>query len=221
MKIYKNIYWQKINYFIALSVLLVAALISSCSQEVSVTPPDEPPPHGVVVIDSKPTGAQIYLDGKNRRRATPDSLTWLETNTYTVTLKKDLYRDTSITISAVDGEKKNYFIDYTLNPAMRGKINCTAKPDGSDIYLDGVQTGLKTPAVLTGILPGYYSVRFSAPNFRDDSLQVTVSSSNISIAKTTLVDTTKWTDYTTQRSQIPTNRLTGITIDKNEVLKKI
>lgn len=218
MKNYKNRFLKQYQYLIILLVVIVTAIINSCSQEVSVSPPDEPPPHGFVLIDSKPQGAHIYLDGKNRRRITPDSLTWLETNTYTVTLKKDLYRDTSITISAVDGEKKNYFIDYTLNPAMRGKINCTAKPDGSDIYLDGVQTGLTTPAVLTGILPGYYSVRFSAPNFRDDSLQVTVSSSNISVAKTTLVDTTKWTDYTTQRSQIPTNKLTGITIDKNDVL---
>lgn len=193
-------------------------VIYSCNQEISVSPPDAPPPHGNVLIDSKPPGAHIFLDGKDRRRITPDSLTWLETNTYTITLKKELYRDTSITIEAREGEKKNYFVDYTLNPAMRGKINCNAKPDGAEIFLDGVSTGKFTPTVLTAILPGYYNIRYHSANFRDDSLTVTVSSSNITEAKTTLVDTTKWTDFTTKTSGIQTNLLTGLTIDKDDNL---
>lgn len=109
-------------------------IINSCKQEISVSAPDAPPPHGVVVIGSKPQGSVIYLDGKNRRRITPDSLTWLETGQYMVTLKREFFRDTSITIDAVDGEKRNFFIDYTTNPAMLGKINCNAKPDGAQVF---------------------------------------------------------------------------------------
>ncbi len=204
-----------ISFLIFLSLL---GIVYSCNQEISVSPPDAPPPHGYVLIDSKPAGAHIYLDGKNRRRITPDSLTWLETNTYTITLKKELYRDTSFTIDAVDGEKKNFFIDYTKNPAMRGKINCNAKPDGSQIFLEDSATGLVTPSVISNLLPGYYKVRYHSTNYRDDSLVVTVSSSNLSEAKTTLVDTTMWMDLNTRTSTFPTNYLTDITIDDNNNL---
>ena len=147
MKInYKNKIAKKVISFLIFLAFL--GIVYSCNQEISVSPPDAPPPHGYVLIDSKPAGAHIYLDGKNRRRITPDSLTWLETNTYTITLKKDLYRDTSFTIDAVDGEKKNFFIDYTKNPAMRGKINCNGKPDGAEIFLNDSATGKNTPDLL-------------------------------------------------------------------------
>ena len=128
------------EFFFLYFLLLI---INSCNQEVSVSPPDAPPPHGVIVIDSKPQGFHIYLEGKNRRRITADSITWLETGQYTVTLKKDLFRDTSITVDAVEGKRKDFFVDYTTNPAMRGKINCIGKPDGSQIfYLTIIQSGI-------------------------------------------------------------------------------
>lgn len=211
--------YRAVKKIISFSIFLIFfGVIYSCNQEVSVTPPDSPPPHGYVLIDSNPEGAQIYLDGKNRRRITPDSLTWLETNTYTITLKKELYRDTSITIDAVDGEKKTYFVDYTKNPAMRGQINCNAKPDGSQIILNDSVISQVTPYVIKNLLPGYYRVRFHSANHRDDSVTVVVSSSNETVAKTTLVDTTMWTDFNTGTSAIPTNNLTDIEIDASNNL---
>ena len=217
MKISDRININK-KFSAALLFASLAALLFSCNQEVSVSPPDAPPPHGVVVVDSKPPGAHIFLDGKDRRRLTPDSLTWLETGTYNVTLKKDLFRDTSITVDAVEGEKHSFFVDYTKNPAMRGQINCTVKPDGSEIFLNDSATGKVTPAVLNNLMPGYYNVRFHAHNYRDDSLNVVVSSSNISPAKLALVDTTIWMDLNTRTSTIPSNYLTAITIDDNNNL---
>jgi len=211
MKINNNKMAKKVISFLIFLVLV--GIVYSCNQEISVSPPDAPPPHGYVLIDSKPDGAQIYLDGKNRRRITPDSLTWLETDTYTITLKKELFRDTSISIDAVDGERKEFFIDYTKNPAMRGEINCNGKPDGSEIFLNDSATGKTTPDILKSLLPGYYKVRYHAPNYRDNTLDVVVSSSNTSEAKTQLVDTTKWMDLNTNTSNIPTNNLTDITVD--------
>lgn len=211
--------YRAVKKIISFSIfVLFFGVIYSCNQEVSVTPPDAPPPHGYVLIDSNPEGAQIFLDGKNRRRITPDSLTWLETNTYTITLKKELFRDTSITIDAVDGEKKTYFIDYTKNPAMRGQINCNAKPDGSQIILNDSATGQVTPYIIKNLMPGYYRVRFHSDNYRDDSVRVVVSSSSETVAKTTLVDTTIWNDFNTNNSSIPSNNLTDITIDASNNL---
>ena len=56
-----------------LIILLFLFQNGGCEKVVSVSPPDLPPPNGYLFIDSNPQGAHIYLNGKARRRATPDS----------------------------------------------------------------------------------------------------------------------------------------------------
>ncbi|MGA7837694.1 MAG: PEGA domain-containing protein [Ignavibacteriaceae bacterium] len=203
---------------ITIFLIVITALLSSCQQEVSVTPPDTPPPDGFVFIDSKPGGANIYLNGKDRRKITPDSLTWLGTGDYTITLKKELYRDTTINIKVVEGSRRKVLVDYTLNPGMLGKILCNAKPDGAQIFINDSATGRVTPATLENITPGFYSILYRAQNHRDDSISVAISSGSLSSAKITLVDTTVWRDFNTKTSGIPTNYLTDISVDNNNNL---
>ncbi len=210
---------EVINFFISiLFSLIISLFFYSCEEQVSISPPDIPPPNGTLIIDSNPRGAHIYLDGKEKRRITPDSLLWLETDNYNVTLKLDLYRDTSIIVSAVEGERAQYFVDFTQNPFMRGKINCDAKPSGSSIFINGQPTGKVTPSIISDLLPGYYTVRYNQQNYRDDSIAVILKSNTTVEAKTTLVDTTVWTDYSTKTSAIPTDNLTCIVKDNNGVL---
>ena len=204
------------------AVIGISALLSvmniSCDKQVSVSPPDEPPPNGYVYIKTNPEGFHIFLNGRSRRRATSDSLTWLSTGTYQITLKKDLFRDTSFSIDIVEGEKRQVYVDYAANKAMLGNIECTSNPSGADLFLAGKYTGRITPATLYNILPGRYYVRFKLKNHRDDSLLVTVRSSEKSSAYAGLVDTTIWNDYTTERSGIFTNKLTCVAVDNSDNL---
>ena len=219
IKLQTFIFMRKKHNNILLSIGLVLLFIllqsSGCDKTVSVSPPDKPPPNGYIFINSNPQGAHIYLDGKARRRATPDSLNWLTTGTYTVTLKKELYRDTSFSANIVEGKKVNVLVDYTKNPLMRGKIYCTCQPQGATIFINDSSTGLITPTTLTGILPGYYNITYKLKDHRDNSSIVTVSSNTMSTFYTVLVDTTLWTDYNTDNSAIVTNELGCITVDKN------
>ncbi len=195
--------------------LILSIVNISCEKQVSVSPPDAPPPNGYVYIKTNPEGFHIYLNGKSRRRATADSLTWLSTGQYQITLKKDLFRDTSFTVDIVEGEKRQVYVDYTANKAMLGSIECSSNPSGADIFLGGKYTGRITPATLYNILPGYYYIRYKLKNHRDDSVLVTVRSSVKSSASVGLLDTTIWNDYTTERSGIFTNLLTCVAIDKD------
>lgn len=202
------------------SALLVFLSLTniSCDKQVSVSPPDAPPPNGYAFIDSYPRGFHIYLQNRPRRRATPDSLTWLTTGTYQITLKKDLFRDTSITIDVVEGEKKNFFVDIAKNPAMLGSILCNSNPQGANIIVNDSVTGKVTPAEIKDLIPGHYSIRYNLKNHRDDSTLVTVSSSNQSAATFSLVDTTVWRDYDTGNSAIPTDMLTCVYVDRQNVI---
>ena len=205
------------NIFAGIVIILLSVLFqnSGCDKVVSVSPPDKPPPNGYVFIDSYPSGAHIYLNGKARRRATPDSITWLNTSVDTFTLKKELYRDTSFVVNVVEGKRLNVFIDYTKNPLMRGKIYCSSQPEGASIFINDSSVGAKTPNTLTGILPGYYNITYKLENHRDNVSLVTVSSNNISFCYTILVDTTVWQDYNKGNSPVITNELSCIDIDNN------
>ncbi len=199
-------------------LLLISIFVYSCNKEVSVTPPDAPPPNGYFFVDSYPTGAHIYLNGKARRRATPDSLTWLETNTYNITLKKDLFRDTSFTIDVEESKRKSIFIDYSKNPAMLGSLFCDSKPEKAVIILNDSVTTLHTPYTIKNLIPGYYKIRYKLADHRDDSTVIAVSSGNLSSTKLSLVDTTIWKDYNTSNSAIKTNNLKCIVIDQDNVI---
>ncbi len=204
-----------------LCLILAAAFLStfsSCTKDVSVSPPDAPPPNGYVYIDSYPQGFHIYLNGLPRRRVTPDSLTWLSTNTYSILLKKDLFRDTSFTVNIVEGVKKKIFIDFSQNPLMLGSISLTSNPTNASVFINDSNTNKKTPVTFTGLLPGFYTIKLHADNHRDDTLQVTVSSSNVTLAEKTLVDTTLWNNYDTGNSQIATNQLTCLAVDKDNII---
>ncbi len=199
-----------------LSLLLSFSILSwSCNKDVSVTPPDNPPPNGYVFVDSYPAGFHILLDGKERRRATPDSLTWLTTGKYNLTLTKDLFRDTSLTIEVTEGKRTSLNIDFSKNPNMLGSIYCESNPGNAMIYINDKFTGYYTPATLKGILPGNYEIRFHLDKYQDDSAYVQVSSGNLSQTAIMLVDTTLWRSYNTINSAIPTNDLTCVAVMNN------
>ncbi len=210
------------KYIISI-VYLIAVLITgitgpSCNRQVSVTPPDAPPPNGIIFINSDPTGFQIYLDGKPQRRLTPDSLKWLQTGVYTVTLKKDLFNDSTFAVSAVEDKKVNVFIDFAHSGAMLGSISFDSNPEGAEIFVNDSSTGSRTPASVYGLLPGTYTVKLHLSNHRDYHDTVTVRSRAFSKVYAFLIDTTIWRDFTTANSPIETNNLTCVKVDKNDIV---
>ncbi len=199
---------------ISLQIIIIPVIFIGCTQKVSVTPPDVPPPDGFIFIDSNPPGADIYINDKFVRRRTPDSVKYLATDSYKITLKKENFRDTSFTEQITEGKRPSIFVDYTKDPLMYGKIKCVSTPDNASIFLNGSTSGKKTPAVLDNLWPGDYFVKYQLKNHLDDSVKVTVqSNSTVTAEAKTLIDTTVWSFYNTTNSQIPSTSLTGLVVD--------
>ena len=213
---------RKIKYRIAIgypiAVLFAGIIFYSCNRQVSVTPPDALPPNGMIFVNSDPEGFEIYLDGKPKRRATPDSIKWLKTGTYTVTLKKDLFDDTTVTVKAVEGQRVKVFIDFAHSGAMQGSIYCDSSPEKAEIFINDSSTGSRTPATIYGLVPGIYNVRLHLQNHGDYVDTVTVSSRSFSKVNGFLIDTTIWRDLTTRNSSLRTNDFTCINVDQNDVV---
>lgn len=211
-----SICYKKTTYLF--TGLIIALALYSCNQEVSISPPDKLPPDGYILVESTPAGAHIFLNGKDTRRITPDSLTFLSTGTYNFTLKKNLFRDTNFVSDVIEGERKVTLIDYTKNPLMLGEINCNSFPKGAQIFLNDSATGKVTPTVLKQLIPGAYTIRYHFANHQDSQDNVIVQSSKTSAINLTLVDTTAWQVFNTTNSPIKSNDLTCIVTDNNNNL---
>jgi len=100
---------------------------------------------------------------------------------------------------------------------MWGKLFCTSNPAKSEIFINDSSTRQFTPHTFT-VLPALYDVKYRYKNHRDTEVLTAVSSSNTSVAKLTLVDTTIWKEFNYSNSRIPSINLSCIAIDDwNEI----
>lgn len=197
-------------------ILVIGNLIfNSCEKEVSVSPPDEPPPVGKIILNSYPSGFAIYMDNKNRARQTPDSISWLDESEYKITLKKNLFRDSVFAVNLNKNEVVRLMIDYSSNSQMLGTLNINSIPEGASISLNDSITNQVSPYKFTDLLPGEYKIKLALSNHEAATYIEFVQSNKESYFIKGLVDTTIWETYDGSDFQKLSNFLTDIEIDKN------
>lgn len=205
----------KFIYFL----VLLSLLFWGCEREVSTSPDyEEKINNSVLYLSSNPEGAMIYLDGKISGLKTPDSLVWLDDTSYVVSLKLNLFRDTTFRINFGANEVKDLYIDYSENPRMYGSIQCISTPEQAEIYLDGEFTGRYTPDTLRNLFPGKYKLTLKKEEHRDYSIDYTVTSYTTVGNTIALEDTSLWVTYTAGNSDLPSSIVNAVTLDDEENL---
>jgi hypothetical protein len=106
------------NYLILAGILIIGLLIASCNSNTS-NPVNNPPADvGSIYVQSTPAGAQIWVDGNNSTKTTPDSVTNLSAGNHAVTLKLLGYLDDIDTITVQGGLQtqlqRNLVQDYRI-----------------------------------------------------------------------------------------------------------
>jgi streptogramin lyase len=213
MKMFDQIVTGK---FILFLTFVCGMIMIGCDKEVSRSPV-ETPPEGFVYVNSNPGGSTIFQNGRNTGRKTPDSLTFLEPGNYQITLKKNYFKDTSVTITVTEQEKSNINIDYLSNPTMFGNLALSSQPTGAAIFIDDSLLSIVTPDTIFHMIPGTYKIRLSTIEHRDAELDAIVQSSVTNAYSEVLRDTSVWIDYQIYNSDIQSNSLTAITVDNNNV----
>lgn len=171
-----------------------------------------------IFIDSKPTGANIYLNGKNMGLNTPDSITWLNSQVYSVKLTLPLYKDTMFYVETIDGLVKEVFVDFQKDLKNLGKLYCNSTPQGAKIFINDSITTKTTPNTFEELIPGNYKVKYTYPEHRPDSMNIIVSGAKTVFVNLTLEDTSKWVSYNTSNSKISDNYVTEIVFDNDNTL---
>ena len=141
--------------------MLLGLLIVSC--EDSTTDPGGTTT-GILYVQSTPVGAQIWVDGTNTGKITPDSIKNLSAGNHALTLKLDGYKDSiqaSVSITAGSTTTRN--ITLTRAAATFGPVRIwettgtdTTQPSGLDLST-GKAYGIGTASTNRDKVDIYYS----------------------------------------------------------------
>lgn len=195
----------------------MALLIASCDKEVSHSPVAPSPSAGKIIVNSNPDGFTIYQNGRNTGRHTPDSLTYLESGEYEITLKRLYWKDTMQVVNLTEEKPADLDIDYVPNKSMYGKLLLYSDPPGGKIIINDSLYNNVTPDTIGNILPGIYRVTYKIDNHRDAIFNAIVESGKLKSYSAELKDTTVWLDYRTSNSGIQSNQISSITIDHSGI----
>ncbi len=102
---------KKLIYFPILFLITSLVLISCDSTDDPVSP--TPTPKGNLFVSSIPAGAQIWIDGVNSNKVTPDTIKDLDPKVYQVTLKLENYFDSTFAVS-VSGNQTSIVTNVQL-----------------------------------------------------------------------------------------------------------
>lgn len=189
--------------------VLICFFFNSCEKEVSVNPEEKEPSKGFIYIESLPTQAKIYLNGKNTGRVTPDSIRWLPEGNTQLLLRLENYRDSVFYCYVSESERIFIKVNFLSNPNMRGHINCRTSPSGASIFINDSLLENTTPFEVKSLLPGKYKVKFQKYSCWSDSIIVTVRSGETANAVRSLQDSTVWVTYNRTNCGFPSNYLTS------------
>ena len=120
---------------------------------------------GLLVCNSSPDNAEIWINGTNTGEVTPKSFTDMEVGSYDVVFKKVGYYDCSKTIVVIAGEGISAFCTL-IEMVITGKLSCVTIPDGAEIYLNGIYYNI-TNKVIDDLEPGSYNVKFTKDGYED------------------------------------------------------
>jgi hypothetical protein len=126
--------------------------------------------YGFIVIKSKPSGAEVIINGKTTDKKTPFQ-TQLEPGDYKFSLKYEMYHQFEDEFSLKRGQtitKEAY-----MKPAY-GSLKISSEPQGASLRLDGIIIAQKTSATLENISSGQHTISLSMDMYSDTSKVINI-----------------------------------------------
>ncbi len=109
-----------------------------------------------VQVESDPPGADIYVDGFATGLTTPYLVKNLSDMDHLIMVSKPGYYPLESTIRITGTDQYRRFV---LEPYMNGRLSVASTPSGGKIYINGKDTGQKTPYTYQYMDVGEYTVK--------------------------------------------------------------
>jgi len=151
---------------------LPAAVLALVLIFVLVKPKGKPVPeptakYGLVIINSDPGGAVVYLDSSILSQPTPVIVDSLAPGVYALELRKAGYSNLKQTFESKAGDTVtlNLILTKAAQVLSYGRLNIQSAPAGASVYLDNVNTDFRTPCVLESVVTGPHKVKLVKTGF--------------------------------------------------------
>lgn len=153
---------KQLTSFIVGAFLLFT--LAGCDSK-STDPDPQPDPKGGMFLQSTPSGAQIWLDGVNTNKVTPDSVNNLDPKSYNITFKLEGYKDTTIVVEVIANDTRSRIVVLTSDQEVvkYGPVrlyetaNTTAEQPSGLILKDGTASGIGSAAPNRLLVDVYYT----------------------------------------------------------------
>lgn len=114
------------------------------------------PKTGSISFSTTPEGARIILDNSNTGAITPAVIGKVPIGVHAYALRLENYKEYIGTVEVFENHVS--YVSAVLEP-LTGDLNINSLPHGADIYIDGIFQGVKTPALIRGIIVGRHEYR--------------------------------------------------------------
>ena len=128
---------------------------------------------GSLLLESTPSGAQIFMSGTNTNKLTPSTIQNLEEGVHQFTLKLNGYYDTTFNVNIIRNQQVNKSIVLTQE-VLTGSLSISSEPSGAGIYLNNKNMEKITPNTFTDLMEGSYSVTLKLEFYRDTTINAQV-----------------------------------------------
>jgi hypothetical protein len=151
--------------FAAALLLFVAMFINACDSTSTDDPVSPAATKGSMFVSSSPAGAQIWINGSNSGKVTPDSVTNLDPATYNVTLKLANYKEATFQVAVAAGyqsKPETYTLVSDLDLVTYGPVTIyetigTTAAQPSGLNLRNGSRGFSTSTTEKDSVDMYYS----------------------------------------------------------------
>ena len=131
----------------ALIVLLIGATVLLANQWMGSEPP------AVIVVQTTPQKADLFLNGELIANRTPFTLDNLPAATYVLTVRAERYEEAVRGVRLQPGDHRLVTIDLVRQQGTASLIVRT-NPEGLHVWVNGRDTELVTPATVLGLYAG-------------------------------------------------------------------
>ncbi|HEY1527616.1 MAG TPA: serine/threonine-protein kinase [Candidatus Angelobacter sp.] len=123
-------------------------------------------------LGSKPDSAKVEIDGWSEPNwVTPFTASHLAAGTHTIVFTKSGYLQQTKSVESIAG--KSIDVTAELAPAV-STVVITSNPQGANVWIDGKDSGMTTPAQLT-VEKGFHKVTVRKAGFKEASVEETVA----------------------------------------------
>jgi predicted Ser/Thr protein kinase len=121
---------------------------------------------------SQPDGAKVEIDGWSEPNwITPFTASHLAAGRHTIVFSKAGYLQQTRSVDSVAA--KSVDVSAELSPSL-STIVVSSNPLGADVWVDGKDSGMNTPAQLT-VEKGFHKVTVRKPGYKDASIEETLA----------------------------------------------